>query len=74
MFFRRMVRASTLRLPVQAARRLPLVQQRTFLPDSVTGQGGVMDKKYPDYPRLTEKEDPEMVRTPGMEVHGSCAE
>lgn len=46
-----------------AARRLPAIQQRTFLPDSITGQGGVLDEKYPDYPTLTEKEDPGMVRT-----------
>lgn len=41
-----------------AARRLPIVQQRTFLPDYTVGN----DERYPDYPTLTDAEDPNMVR------------
>lgn len=42
-----------------AARRLPLVQTRTFLPRF----DKEVDERYPDsdYPSLTEEEDPEQV-------------
>lgn len=65
MLARHIVRASPLRataLPM-AARRLPLVQQRTFLPESMVGRKNI-DEKYPDsdYPTLTDAEDPDMVR------------
>ena len=44
-----------------AARRLPLVPRRTFLPDSMTGQGGELERRYPTPRTLTDAEDPEMV-------------
>lgn len=64
MLSRQIVRASpfrTVALPA-AARRLPMIQQRTFLPESMVGKAKT-DEKYPDsdYPMLTDKEDPEMV-------------
>ncbi|KAK4096147.1 hypothetical protein N658DRAFT_519364 [Parathielavia hyrcaniae] len=63
MLSRRIVRAS----PFGAAtlpsitRRLSLIQQRTFLPESMAGKSKI-DEKYPDsdYPKLTPAEDPEM--------------
>lgn len=63
MLSRRIARAVPLRQAALAARRLPAVQQRSFIPSSMTGPA-VIEEKYPDsdYPRLTEKEDPEMVR------------
>lgn len=63
MLSRRIVRASPFRAAAQpAARRLPFIQQRTFLPESMTGAGRV-DEKYPDsdYPTLSPAEDPDMV-------------
>ncbi|KAH6615526.1 hypothetical protein B0J18DRAFT_437529 [Chaetomium sp. MPI-SDFR-AT-0129] len=63
MLSRRIVRASPLRTAaLLTARRLPMVQHRTFLPESMTGSGKAIDEKYPDsdYPTLSEKEDPEM--------------
>ena len=41
-----------------AARRLPIVQQRTFLPPYNQN----IDERYPPYPNLTDVEDPNMVR------------
>lgn len=41
-----------------AARRLPIVQQRTFLPQYNKN----IDERYPAYPNPTEVEDPNMVR------------
>lgn len=41
-----------------AARRLPIVQQRTFLPQ----YNHNLDERYPAYPNPTETEDPNMVR------------
>ena len=41
-----------------AARRLPIVQQRTFLPEYNKN----LEERYPAYPSLTEVEDPNMVR------------
>jgi len=62
MLSRRIARASPLAALPQ--RLLPVVQRRTFLPDSMTGAGGKIDQKYPDsdYPKLTDAEDPGMVR------------
>ena len=40
--------------------RLPIIQRRTFLPDSITGRG-LLDEKYPVDPELTAAEDPDMV-------------
>lgn len=64
MLSRRIVRASPFRaatLP-SAARRLPFIQQRTFLPESMVGKSK-LEEKYPDsdYPTLTPEQDPEMV-------------
>ncbi|KAJ4291391.1 hypothetical protein N0V88_005984 [Collariella sp. IMI 366227] len=64
MLSRQIVRASPFRataLPA-AARRLPLIQQRTFLPESMVGRSKI-DEKYPDsdYPTLTPAEDPDML-------------
>ncbi|KAG7283961.1 hypothetical protein NEMBOFW57_010319 [Staphylotrichum longicolle] len=63
MLSRRIVRASPFRaaaLP-SAARRLPFIQQRTFLPESMVGKSKI-EEKYPDsdYPTLTPEQDPEM--------------
>ncbi|KAI5927554.1 hypothetical protein F4810DRAFT_648319 [Camillea tinctor] len=55
MLSQRIVRASALR---SASRRLPLVQHRTFLPRYAEKE--LIDQKYPDYPDLTEAEDPGM--------------
>lgn len=41
-----------------AARRLPIVQQRTFLPQ----YNHNLEERYPAYPNLTDVEDPNMVR------------
>lgn len=63
MLSRHIVRASPFRAAaLPAARRLPLIQQRTFLPESMVGRKK-MDEKYPDsdYPKLTAAEDPDMV-------------
>lgn len=72
MLSRRIMQASPLRATalLPAARRLPLVQQRTFLPESMVGRKAI-DEKYPasDYPTLTAEEDPEMVRLGGWK-HG----
>ena len=64
MLSRGIARASQLRMAARpAASRLPIVQQRTFLPEALTGQKAIQEK-YPDsdYPNLTDAEDPEMVR------------
>lgn len=62
MLSRRVARASTLRSATSAiaACRLPIIQQRTFLPR----YNDKVDEKYPDsdYPSLTDAEDPNMVR------------
>ncbi|ROW00032.1 hypothetical protein VPNG_08360 [Cytospora leucostoma] len=56
MLSRRIVRASPLRsaTAVIASRRLPIVQQRTFLPP----YNDKIDDYYPAYPNLTDAEDP----------------
>ncbi|KAK0625479.1 NADH:ubiquinone oxidoreductase 20.1kD subunit [Bombardia bombarda] len=62
MLSRQIARASPLRLAAQPTTRLSLIQYRTFLPDAMTGRGGVLEEKYPasDYPTLTDAEDPGM--------------
>ncbi|KAH6958085.1 hypothetical protein BKA59DRAFT_236240 [Fusarium tricinctum] len=55
----RIARASALRSGMTAARRLPTIQRRTFLPDQYTDKK-VIDAKYPEAPRMTEAEDPGM--------------
>ncbi|KAK3292002.1 NADH dehydrogenase-like protein [Chaetomium fimeti] len=62
MLSRHIVRASPFRAAaLPAARRLPFIQQRTFLPDSMVGKSKI-EEKYPDsdYPKLTAAEDPDM--------------
>lgn len=60
MLYQRVVRASALRATSMAAsRRLPIIQQRTFLPDSF-GNKKILDEKFPDYPTATDAEDPGM--------------
>ncbi|KAH6847203.1 NADH dehydrogenase-like protein [Chaetomium sp. MPI-CAGE-AT-0009] len=62
MLSRHIVRASPFRAAaLPAARRLPFIQQRTFLPESMVGKKKI-DEKYPDsdYPTLTPAEDPDM--------------
>ncbi|KAK4129932.1 NADH:ubiquinone oxidoreductase 20.1kD subunit [Trichocladium antarcticum] len=56
------VRAAPIRMvPLPAARRLPMIQQRTFLPESIVGKNKI-EEKYPesDYAALSPEEDPEM--------------
>ncbi|KAK3376802.1 hypothetical protein B0T24DRAFT_619736 [Lasiosphaeria ovina] len=63
MLLRPIARTSPLRLATALpAQRLPVIQRRTFMPDSMTGQGGVIGQKYPDsdYKGLTAEEDPDM--------------
>jgi NADH dehydrogenase (ubiquinone) 1 beta subcomplex subunit 8 len=61
MLSRRIAGASASRLV--AASRLPILQRRTFMPEAMVGRK-IIDELYPDseYPTLTDKEDPEMVR------------
>ncbi|KAL2017190.1 hypothetical protein VTK56DRAFT_2510 [Thermocarpiscus australiensis] len=61
MLSRRIVRAPPFRMTAMPARRLPFIQQRTFLPESMVGRSKI-DEKYPDsdYPTLTPEEDPDM--------------
>ncbi|KAH7017044.1 hypothetical protein EDB80DRAFT_634858 [Ilyonectria destructans] len=55
----RIVRASALRNGVLAARRLPTIQRRCFLPHSYTDKKTI-DEKYPEPAQLSEAEDPGM--------------
>ncbi|KEY69215.1 hypothetical protein S7711_01671 [Stachybotrys chartarum IBT 7711] len=59
MLSQRLVRASALRSGLAAARRLPVLQHRTFLPATHSDKK-VLDEKFPDHPGLSEAEDPEM--------------
>ncbi|KAI1200947.1 hypothetical protein F5X97DRAFT_291740 [Nemania serpens] len=60
MLYQRVARASVLRRASMAAsRRLPIVQQRTFLPESFSSKK-ILEEKYPDQPALTDAEDPGM--------------
>ncbi|KAH6675277.1 NADH:ubiquinone oxidoreductase 20.1kD subunit [Plectosphaerella plurivora] len=63
MLSRRIARVSTIRSArsalVAPARRLPTIQQRTFFPDGINDKKTI-DEKYPDYPQLTEAQDPGM--------------
>ncbi|KAI5853283.1 hypothetical protein GGS23DRAFT_591234 [Durotheca rogersii] len=55
----RVARASALRSASRAARRLAVVQQRTFLPPSFDSRA-IFDEKFPDRKVPTDAEDPEM--------------
>ncbi|KAJ0383445.1 hypothetical protein COL922a_010460 [Colletotrichum nupharicola] len=59
MLSQRIARVSTIRGAAQAARRTPIVQQRSFFPPSFNDRS-VLEEKYPEYPKLSEKEDPNM--------------
>ncbi|KAF9870595.1 hypothetical protein CkaCkLH20_11901 [Colletotrichum karsti] len=59
MLSQRIARVSTIRSAAQAVRRTPVVQQRTFFPPSIN-DSKVLEEKYPEYPRLSEAEDPNM--------------
>ncbi|KAK7970163.1 NADH:ubiquinone oxidoreductase 20.1kD subunit [Apiospora saccharicola] len=56
---RRIAQAPALRSAAQAARRLPMIQRRCFLPNSITDKT-ITEEKYPDPPMLTDAEDPNM--------------
>lgn len=60
MLSRRIAKVSPLRSATAAvaARRLPIVQQRTFIPD----YNKDIDERFPAYPELSDAEDPNMVR------------
>lgn len=60
MLSQRVIRASALRSGMAAARRLPIVQRRTFLPSEYTDRK-TLDAKYPDPTRLSATQDPDMV-------------
>ncbi|KAI1110478.1 hypothetical protein F5Y14DRAFT_428896 [Nemania sp. NC0429] len=62
MLYQRVARASALRLrgaSTTASQRLPIVQQRTFLPESF-GNKKILEEKYPAQPTMSEAEDPGM--------------
>ncbi|KAK2024580.1 NADH:ubiquinone oxidoreductase 20.1kD subunit [Colletotrichum zoysiae] len=59
MLSQRFARVSTIRGAAQAARRTPIVQQRTFFPPQINDRK-VLEEKYPDYPTLSDAEDPGM--------------
>lgn len=59
MLSQRLVRVSALR-NIAATRRLPMTQLRGFLPPSFSNKK-IYDEKYPDGPKLSETEDPDMV-------------
>ncbi|RYP24092.1 hypothetical protein DL767_008668 [Monosporascus sp. MG133] len=52
----RIARASALR---SAARRLPTIQSRAFIPPSINDRS-ILEEKYPDHPQLSDAEDPGM--------------
>lgn len=69
----RIVRASALRNGVLAARRLPTIQRRCFLPHSYTDKKTI-DEKYPEPAQLSEAEDPGMVSCPMVEGKSRSAD
>lgn len=56
----RIARSSATGLNFLAARRLPALQRRCFLPDSYSDRK-VFEAKFPERQTLTEAEDPGMV-------------
>ena len=56
----RLARASALRTGMAAARRLPVIQQRGYLPPQYTDRR-ILEEKYPDPPQLSAAQDPDMV-------------
>jgi NADH dehydrogenase (ubiquinone) 1 beta subcomplex subunit 8 len=61
MLSQRIVRSSATRTSLTAARCLPVIQRRGFLPASLSDRK-VVDAKYPERQTLSEAEDPGMVR------------
>lgn len=59
MLSQRLMRASALRNGLSAARRLPTLQRRTYLPEYNDRKN--LDARYPDPPRMDAAQDPEMV-------------
>lgn len=60
MLYQLVARASALRAASMAAsRRLPIVQQRAFLPESYNNKN-IIEEKFPDQPAGTDAEDPGM--------------
>lgn len=49
------------------AKPLPLVQRRTFFPPQMNSPK-VIDEKYPEYPKLTDAEDPGMVSSSSTDL------
>lgn len=74
MLSRRIARVSTIRSARSAlaapSRRLPSIQQRTFFPDGINDKKTI-EEKYPDYPQLTEAQDPGMVSSDRNGLEGS---
>lgn len=56
----RLARASALRTGMAATRRLPITQRRGFLPPQYT-EKKILEEKFPEGPKLSPAEDPEMV-------------
>jgi NADH dehydrogenase (ubiquinone) 1 beta subcomplex subunit 8 len=56
----RIVRASAFRHGLSAARRVPTIQRRTYLPSEYTDKK-ILDEKFPDPPSMTAAQDPDMV-------------
>ena len=70
MLSRRIASASTRSAVSLGARPLPLVQRRTFFPRQMNSPK-VINEKYPDYPKLTDAEDPGMVSSSPRNLHGT---
>lgn len=56
----RLARASALRNSMGVARRMPIIQRRTFFSVDYTDKK-LLDQKYPEGPDLSPAQDPEMV-------------
>lgn len=60
MLSRRIASASSRSAVSFGAKPLPLVQRRTFFPPQMNSPK-IIDEKYPEYPKLTDAEDPGQV-------------
>lgn len=60
MLSRRIASASTQVAANIGAKPLPLIQRRTFFPPKMNSPK-VIEEKYPEHPKFTDAEDPEMV-------------
>lgn len=68
MLSRRIASASIRSAASFGAKPLPLVQRRTFFPPQMNSPK-IVDEKYPDYPKLTDAEDPDMVSAGSMGLY-----